>query len=113
MATVGFSAMRSFSGLPSSDGDRTPGWRDAMRAQCCKVHEEAAELMVASKLYVDALCSRDGDGELEYRQEMLDEAADVVQALTNLAACMGVTDAELSRAMERCDERNARRGRFR
>lgn len=46
------------------------------------------------------------------RQAMLDELADVLQTLANLAAACDITDKELEQAMNDCRERNRRRGRL-
>ena len=46
------------------------------------------------------------------RQAMLDELADVLQTLANLAAACDITDKELEPAMNDCRERNRRRGRL-
>ena len=41
---------------------------------------------------------------------MLDKAADVIQAVANCVASVGVED--MSELMRRCELRNARRGRY-
>lgn len=46
------------------------------------------------------------------RQAMLDELADVLQTLANLAAACDITDKELEQTMNDCRERNRRRGRL-
>lgn len=46
------------------------------------------------------------------RQAMIDEIADVLQTLANLATAYDITDKELEQAMNDCRERNRRRGRL-
>lgn len=68
-----------------------------------KVHEEAAEAMVEACAW-----AKTGGG----REIMLDEVADVVQALVNFLDAFGVTEDELEAAKRRCIERNHARGRY-
>ena len=78
---------------------------DDLRAQGLKVLEEAAELAEA--------CKRLDDMPIyEMREMVLDEFADVLQALTNLAACCNVSEHELQSAAVRCHHRNVERGRY-
>ena len=44
------------------------------------------------------------------RESLMDEIADCIQACANLAAMVGVSD--LTPYMERCEERNRKRGRY-
>ncbi|MFQ7493960.1 MAG: hypothetical protein ACLRL4_10245 [Bifidobacterium bifidum] len=46
------------------------------------------------------------------RQAMIDEIADVLQTVANLATACNITDKELEQAMNDCRERNRRRGRL-
>lgn len=78
---------------------------DDLRAQGLKVLEEAAELSEA--------CKRLDDMPIyEMREMVLDEFADVLQAMTNLAACCNVSEHELQAAAVRCHHRNVERGRY-
>lgn len=63
-----------------------------------KVLEESAELMVASQH--------------DTREHMLDEFADVLQTLANFYKYSGITDNEITSAIDRCNERNIARGRM-
>ena len=91
------------------------------KAQALKVLEEASEVVDAFKradrcrelLGVDDClneCARDPlDAECPLC-EMLDESADCITAISNLAAAHGVTD--LTPYIARCEERNRGRGRY-
>ena len=68
-----------------------------------KIHEEAAEAMVEACAWAET-----GGG----REVMLDELADVFQALANFVYAFQVTGEELSDAVVRCVERNHARGRY-
>ncbi|KAA8828231.1 hypothetical protein EMO91_06880 [Bifidobacterium myosotis] len=70
-----------------------------------KTLEEAAELTEAAKRWLKSGAAAD-------RRDMLDEYADTLQTLANLAAAMGVSDAEIADAMDDCLERNRERGRL-
>lgn len=70
-----------------------------------KTLEEAAELTEASKRWLKSGTEAD-------RRDMLAEYADTLQTLANLAAAMGVSDAEIAAAMDDCRERNRERGRL-
>ena len=77
------------------------------KAQALKPLEEAAEVFGAwqrGRLHGEWV-----EGVTAYRVELLDECADVVQAVCNLAAALG--EGDLTPWMERCRERNAERGR--
>ena len=63
-----------------------------------KVLEESAELLVASQH--------------DTREHMLDEFADVLQTLANFYKYSGITDYEITSAIDRCNERNIARGRM-
>lgn len=76
------------------------------KAQALKPLEEAAEV-------VEAFKQRDPRDETHIgyaTANVLDEIADTIQASCNLAAALGVTD--LTPYLERCEERNRRRGRY-
>lgn len=106
-----FEALRTFSHLPHITDEPTDQWRDSMRAQADKVHEEAAELMVAAKHYIDDTILG-MPTVVTSRQTMSEELSDIVQALANLAECMGLTYRELEDAAKAVDQRNVARGRF-
>lgn len=63
-----------------------------------KVLEESAELMVASQH--------------DTRERMLDEFADVLQTLANFYKYSGITDNEITSAIDRCNKKNIDRGRM-
>lgn len=88
------------------------------RAQALKVLEEAAELCEAAKF-----CAKCSEGSAECgaceisadccaRTDMMDEYADVLQTLVNLAAAHCIDAREIAAAQERCFERNMERGRY-
>lgn len=70
------------------------------KEQALKVVEEAAEVFGAWQRY----------GADDWKDVLLDEIADTIQASCNLAAALGVTD--LTPYLARCEERNRRRGRY-
>lgn len=78
------------------------------KGQFLKPLEEAAELFGAWQDWVRKRASPRYSSKA--RDEMLDEAADVIQAVANCAASVGVDD--MSDLMRRCELRNARRGRY-
>lgn len=61
-----------------------------------KIFQEAASLFMASQY--------------DNREHILDEFADVLQALANFSAYSGITSDELSRALERRLKKNAELG---
>ena len=67
---------------------------ELQRWQARKVHEEAAELMVA----VDEWDKASGEEAAACWEHALDEFAQVLQTLINLQDAMGFTDADLRRA---------------
>lgn len=93
-------------GEPRSEEERL---RRELRSRADKVLEEAAELSVAAKSLVDSYGTR---GEKDARKAMLDEMADLTQALVNLKYALEVTDEELEHAAYDCYDRNRKRGRF-
>ena len=78
------------------------------KAQFLKPLEEAAELFGAWQRWIQRRASPRYSAKA--RDEMLDEAADVIQAVANCMASVGVDD--MSDRMRRCELRNARRGRY-
>lgn len=78
------------------------------RRQFSRPLEEAAEFFTAWRFWIQR---RDNQRySAKAREEMLDRAADVVQAVVNCVASVGVDD--MSGLMERCARRNAKRGRY-
>ena len=75
----------------------------ADKEQIVKVLEEAAEVHGAWQGLADA----DGEGGLD---DLVSECADLVQAVSNLLAGVGIHD--MRQAMSACHERNLERGRF-
>ena len=47
-----------------------------------------------------------------FRQSLIDECMDVVQAVVNLLDAEGFTQEDVDAAIERCNERNRERGRL-
>ena len=78
------------------------------KRQFTKPLEEAAELFAAWQNWVHKRSSP--RYATKARDEMLDEAADVIQAVVNCVAAVGVDD--MTELMRRCESRNARRGRY-
>lgn len=78
------------------------------KSQFTKPLEEAAELFAAWQHWAQRRASPRYS--TKARDEMLDEAADVIQAVVNCVASVGVED--MSELMRRCELRNARRGRY-
>lgn len=70
------------------------------KEQALKALEEAAEVFGAWQRY----------GADDWKDVLLDEIADTIQACCNLASALGVTD--LTPYLARCEERNRERGRY-
>ena len=84
-----------------------PHTRDCAR----KPLVEAGEVQEAWGRWEESEARRDEEPYSdEYREALLDEIADCIQACANLAACVGVTD--LAPYMARCEDRNRERGRY-
>lgn len=78
------------------------------RQQFTRPLEEAAELFVAWHFWIQR---RDNQRySTKARDKMLDKAADVIQAVVNCVASVGVDD--MSELMRRCEKRNTKRGRY-
>ena len=79
------------------------------KAQALKPLEEAAEVFGAWQMWdgMRELSSPVGDWE---RDHMLNECADVIQAVCNLLSALGVDD--MTDAMAACEQRNRERGRY-
>ena len=83
----------------------------SLRSQALKVLEEAAELVEAVKAYESAE-GAGNDLELDKYMAMMEEAADVNQALMNLMDAVGECNGSLSAAAAECTIRNVERGRL-
>lgn len=78
------------------------------RQQFARPLEEAAEFFVAWRFWIQR---RDNQRySAKARDKMLDKAADVIQAVVNCVASIGVDD--MSELMARCEKRNMKRGRY-
>lgn len=78
------------------------------RQQFSRPLEEAAEFFVTWRFWIQR---RDNQRySAKAREKMLDKAADVIQAVVNCVASVGIDD--MSELMGRCEKRNAKRGRY-
>lgn len=78
------------------------------RQQFSRPLEEAAELFVTWRFWIQR---RDNQRySAKAREKMLDKAADVIQAVVNCVASVGIDD--MSELMRRCEKRNTKRGRY-
>lgn len=82
------------------------------KAQALKPLEEAAEVFGAWQDCDDMRLSQIMTARRAYRQDLIDECMDTVQAIANLLAAVGVTQGEADAAIRRLDERNGDRGRL-
>lgn len=81
------------------------------KGQALKPLEEAAEVFGAWQArYNMRFASRDAQG--AFRDDLIDECMDTVQAIANLLAAIGATQGEVDAAIKRLDERNEDRGRL-
>ena len=86
------------------------------KAQALKPLEEASEVFGAWQAWDKSRCMDDATGipnsprTLEARDALLDECADTIQAVANLAASLGVVD--MTDRMHACRIRNEKRGRL-
>lgn len=85
---------------------------DAPKAQALKPLEEAAEVFGAWQLHDGIRQSQVMTARRAYRQSLIDECMDVVQAVVNLLDAEGFTQEDVDAAIERCNERNRERGRL-
>lgn len=76
--------------------------------QFTKPLEEAAELFTAWQFWMQ--CRGNQRYSAKTRAKMLDKAADVIQAVANCVAAVGVDD--MSELMGRCEKRNNMKGRY-
>lgn len=85
---------------------------DATKAQALKPLEEAAEVFGAWQDCDDMRLSPIMTARREYRQSLIDECMDVVQAVVNLLDAEGFTQEDVDAAIGRCNARNWERGRL-
>lgn len=85
---------------------------DAPKAQALKPLEEAAEVFGAWQLHDGIRQSQIMTARRAYRDDLIDECLDTVQAIVNLLAAVGATQGEVDAAIRRMDERNCERGRL-
>lgn len=85
---------------------------DAPKAQALKPLEEAAEVYGAWRLHDGIRQSQIMTARRAYRQSLIDECMDAVQAVVNLLDAEGFTQEDVDAAIERCNERNRERGRL-
>lgn len=78
------------------------------RRQFSRPLEEAAEFFAAWQFWIRRRDNKRYSAKA--RDEMLDKAADVIQAVVNCAASVGIDD--MSELMGRCERRNEKRGRY-
>lgn len=91
--------IRVFNGVSDSKG------------QALKPLEEAAEVFGAWQARHDTrFASRDAQG--AFRDDLIDECMDTVQAVANLLAAVSATQGDVDAAIKRMDERNGDRGRL-
>jgi len=81
------------------------------KGHALKPLEEAAEVFGAWQEF-DSMrfASRDAQG--AFRDDIIDECVDTVQAIANLLAAVDATQGEVDAAIKRMDERNGNRGRL-
>lgn len=78
------------------------------RQQFSRPLEEAAGFFEAWRFWIQR---RDNQRySAKAREKMLDKAADVIQAIVNCVASVGIDD--MSELMGRCERRNTKRGRY-
>ena len=92
---------------------------EADKPHALKPLEEAAEVFAAWQ-ELDYLCESGVDAKLPaadfvetleiHRQRIIEECADVIQAVCNLLSALGVDD--MTDAMAACEQRNLERGRY-
>lgn len=85
---------------------------DAPKVQALKPLEEAAEVYGAWQDCDDMRRSPIMTARRVYRQNLIDECMDVVQAVVSLLDAEGFTQEDVDAAIERCNERNRERGRL-
>lgn len=81
------------------------------KPQVLKPLEEAAEIYGAWQKYDDMQYAPEAIRKV-FREELIDECMDTVQAVANMLAAVGATQGEVDAAIMRMDERNEGRGRL-
>lgn len=81
------------------------------KPQVLKPLEEAAEIYGAWQKY-DVMRYAPGSIRKVFREELIDECLNTVQAVANVLAAVGTTQGEADAAIRRMDERNSGRGRL-
>ena len=85
---------------------------DAPKAQALKPLEEAAEVYGAWQDCDDMRLSPIMAARWAYREDLIDECMDVVQAVVSLLDAEGFTQEDVDAAIGRCNARNWERGRL-
>ena len=85
---------------------------DVPKVQALKPLEEAAEVYGAWQLHDGVRQSQIMAARRAYRQDLIDECMDVVQAVVNLLDANGFTQEDVDAAIGRCNARNWERGRL-
>lgn len=85
---------------------------DEPKVQALKPLEEAAEVFGAWQLHDGIRLSPIMTARREYRQNLIDECMDVVQAVVNLLDAEEFTQEDVDAAIGRCNARNWERGRL-
>lgn len=80
------------------------------KGQALKPLEEVAEVFGAWQKYDDVRYAT--TTRRAFREDLIDECMDTVQAIANLLAAVGATQGEVDAAIKRMDERNGDRGRL-
>lgn len=81
------------------------------KQQALKPLEEAAEIYGAWQKYDDMQYAPEAIRKM-FREELIDECMDTVQAAANVLAALETTQGEADAAIRRMDERNGSRGRL-
>ena len=81
------------------------------KGQALKPLEEAAEIYGAWQKHDDMQYAPESMRRV-FREELIDECLDTVQAVANVLAAIGTTQGEADAAIRRMDERNEGRGRL-
>lgn len=81
------------------------------KGQALKPLEEAAEIFGAWQKHDDMQYAPESIRKV-FREELIDECMDTVQAVANMLAAVGATQGEVDAAIMRMDERNESRGRL-
>ena len=81
------------------------------KGQALKPLEEAAEIFGAWQELDDMQYAPEAIRKV-FREELIDECLDTVQAVANMLAAIGATQGEVDAAIMRMDERNESRGRL-